>query len=222
MIENDDNLDNLDENKESSFQENSEDISLDSFSDLTAENDLMKNEDENQEDNNQELEIKDENNLESGDILNEDISSSESKSDIADIFSDISAIANMQDDKSNMSNDADNDLNENDTVTVQPVKFAAFDDSQKVVGDASKNMDNLLDINLRLAVELGRATLPVRKVLELTRGSIVELEKIAGEPVELYANGKLIAYGEVVVIEDNFGLRITSMTEPENRLNELQ
>ena len=61
MIENDDNLDNLDENKESSFQENSEDISLDSFSDLTAENDLMKNEDENQEDNNQELEIKDEN-----------------------------------------------------------------------------------------------------------------------------------------------------------------
>ena len=222
MIENDDNLDNLDENKESSFQENSEDISLDSFSDLTAENDLMKNEDENQEDNNQELEIKEENNLESGDILNEDISSSESKSDIADIFSDISAIANMQDDKSNMSNDADNDLNENDTVTVQPVKFAAFDDSQKVVGDASKNMDNLLDINLRLAVELGRATLPVRKVLELTRGSIVELEKIAGEPVELYANGKLIAYGEVVVIEDNFGLRITSMTEPENRLNELQ
>ena len=71
-------------------------------------------------------------------------------------------------------------------------------------------------------VELGRATLPVKKVLELTRGSIIELEKIAGEPVELYANGKLIAHGEVVVIEDNFGLRITSMTEPENRLNGLQ
>ena len=110
----------------------------------------------------------------------------------------------------------------NDTVTVQPVKFASFDDAPNASGEASKNLDNLLDIKLQLTVELGRATLPVKKVLELTRGSIIELEKIAGEPVELYANGKLIAHGEVVVIEDNFGLRITSMTEPENRLNGLQ
>ncbi len=110
----------------------------------------------------------------------------------------------------------------NDTVTVQPVKFASFDDAPNASGEASKNLDNLLDIKLQLTVELGRATLPVKKVLELTRGSIIELEKIAGEPVELYANGKLIAHGEVVVIEDNFGLRITNMTEPENRLNGLQ
>ena len=139
---------------------------------------------------------------------------------LSDIFSDLSAIATEGLDASESNAETLN--SEDDTVTVQPVKFAAFDDSQKIVGDASKNMDNLLDINLRLTVELGRATLPVRKVLELTRGSIVELEKIAGEPVELFANGKLIAHGEVVVIEDNFGLRITSMTEPENRLNELQ
>mgnify|MGYP002712224508 FL=1 len=109
-----------------------------------------------------------------------------------------------------------------ETVTVQPVKFPSFDDAQSASGNASKNLDNLLDIKLQLTVELGRTTLPVKKVLELTRGSIIELEKIAGEPVELYANGKLIAHGEVVVIEDNFGLRITSMTEPENRLNGLQ
>ncbi|MGN0018729.1 MAG: flagellar motor switch protein FliN [Candidatus Gastranaerophilaceae bacterium] len=139
---------------------------------------------------------------------------------LSDIFSDLSAIATEGLDASESNAETLN--SEDDTVTVQPVKFAAFDDSQNIVGDASKNMDNLLDINLRLTVELGRATLPVRKVLELTRGSIVELEKIAGEPVELFANGKLIAHGEVVVIEDNFGLRITSMTEPENRLNELQ
>jgi flagellar motor switch protein FliN/FliY len=54
--------------------------------------------------------------------------------------------------------------------------------------------------------------------LELTRGSVIELDKIAGEPVELYANGKLIAKGEVVVIEDNFGLRITSISSLDNRL----
>lgn len=112
--------------------------------------------------------------------------------------------------------------NDNDTVTVQPVRFASFDESKNLSGDAAKNLDNLLDIKLQLTVELGRTTLPVKKVLELTRGSIVELDKIAGEPVELYANGKLIAHGEVVVIEDNFGLRITNMSEPENRLNSLK
>ena len=58
-------------------------------------------------------------------------------------------------------------------------------------------------------------------MLELTRGSIIELDKVAGEPVELYANGKLVAHGEVVVIEDNFGLRITSITEPEERIKNL-
>ena len=115
----------------------------------------------------------------------------------------------------------DTDTSE-ETVTVQPVRFASFDDAQNASREANKNLDNLLDIKLQLTVELGRTTLPIKKVLELTRGSIIELDKIAGEPVDLFANGKLIAHGEVVVIEDNFGLRITSMTEPENRLNALQ
>lgn len=103
-------------------------------------------------------------------------------------------------------------------VTVQPIKFASFDDVNPAIGESNKNLDILMDIKLQLTVELGRTELPIKKVLELTRGSIIELEKIAGEPVELYANGKLIAHGEVVVIEDNFGLRITSITEPEDRL----
>ncbi len=105
-----------------------------------------------------------------------------------------------------------------DTVTVQPVKFASFEDLQQAQGETNKNLDILMDIKLQLTVELGRTELPIKKVLELTRGSIIELEKIAGEPVELYANGKLVAHGEVVVIEDNFGLRITSITDPEDRL----
>lgn len=105
-----------------------------------------------------------------------------------------------------------------DTVTVQPVKFASFEDLNQTQGEANKNLDILMDIKLQLTVELGRTELPIKKVLELTRGSIIELEKVAGEPVELYANGKLVAHGEVVVIEDNFGLRITSITDPEERL----
>lgn len=105
-----------------------------------------------------------------------------------------------------------------ETVTIQPVKFASFEDSSQAQGEANKNLDLLMDIKLQLTVELGRTELPIKKVLELTRGSIIELEKVAGEPVELYANGKLVAHGEVVVIEDNFGLRITSITEPEERI----
>lgn len=107
------------------------------------------------------------------------------------------------------------------TVTVQPVKFASFEDSGRTQGESNKNLDILMDIKLQLTVELGRTELPIKKVLELTRGSIIELEKVAGEPVELYANGKLVAHGEVVVIEDNFGLRITNITDPEDRLKGL-
>jgi flagellar motor switch protein FliN/FliY len=105
-----------------------------------------------------------------------------------------------------------------ETVTVQPVKFASFEDLSQTQGEANKNLDILMDIKLQLTVELGRTELPIKKVLELTRGSIIELEKVAGEPVELFANGKLVAHGEVVVIEDNFGLRITSITDTEDRL----
>ncbi len=105
------------------------------------------------------------------------------------------------------------------TVTVQPVQFASFEDLDQVQGPQNQNLNILLDVKLQLSVELGKTDLPIKKVLELTKGSIVTLNKAAGEPVELYANGKLIAYGEVVVIEDSFGLRITHITDPVKRLN---
>jgi len=108
--------------------------------------------------------------------------------------------------------------NDDGTVTVKPVQFASFEDITSPHGEVNKNLEILMDIKLQLTVELGRTELPIKKVLELTRGSIIELEKVAGEPVELYANGKLVAHGEVVVIEDNFGLRITSITEPDDIL----
>lgn len=111
---------------------------------------------------------------------------------------------------------------EDGPVTVQSIKFASFEDLNQAQGEINKNLDILMDIKLQLTVELGRTELPIKKVLELTRGSIIELEKVAGEPVELYANGKLIANGEVVVIEDNFGLRITSITDPDERLKGIQ
>ena len=111
-----------------------------------------------------------------------------------------------------------NDIQEETPVTVQPVKFASFDEEENIHGKENRNLDLLMNVNLQMSVELGRTELPFKKVLELTRGSIISLDKLAGEPVELFANGKLVAFGEVVVIEDNFGLRITSIAAPEERL----
>ena len=109
-----------------------------------------------------------------------------------------------------------------DPVTVRPVEFTQFESYTPTNTDTNKNLELLMDIKLELTVELGRCQLPVKKVLELTRGSIIELDKVAGESVELYANGKHVANGEVVVIEDNFGLRITSITDPEERIKSLK
>lgn len=110
---------------------------------------------------------------------------------------------------------------EKEPVTVRPVEFTPFDSYTPTNTDTNKNLELLMDIKLELTVELGRCQLPVKKVLELTRGSIIELDKVAGESVELFANGKHVANGEVVVIEDNFGLRITSITDPQERIKSL-
>lgn len=75
------------------------------------------------------------------------------------------------------------------------------------------NLDLLLDIPLEIVVELGRTKKKISEVLELTSGSIVELDKMAGEPVDVYVNNKLIAKGEVVVIEEHFGVRIKEICQ---------
>lgn len=86
---------------------------------------------------------------------------------------------------------------------------------------ASNSLDLLLDIPLEITVELGRMKMLVRDVIELGTGSIVEIDKAAGEPVDVMVNGRLFAKGEVVVIEDNFGVRITEVVSPNERLMRL-
>lgn len=108
-----------------------------------------------------------------------------------------------------------------DPVTVRPVEFSSFDHQPNIYGEENKNLALVMDVTLNLTVELGKTEISIKDVLELTRGSVIELDRVAGEPVDLYANGKLIAKGEVVVIEDNFGLRITSIVSPADRLRGL-
>ncbi len=85
-------------------------------------------------------------------------------------------------------------------------------------GPGGQGLDLLMDVPLRVTVELGRTRMQIRDVLELGKGSVVELDKLAGEPVDLLVNGKLIARGEVVVIDENFGVRVTDIVSPAERL----
>ena len=101
-----------------------------------------------------------------------------------------------------------------DIVSVAPVEFVSFKDEKGHLSDDPKaNLVIMQDVKLYITVELGRAKSSVKKILDLSKGSIVELNKVAGEQVELYANGRFIAYGEVIVIEDKFGLRVTNVSQ---------
>ncbi len=105
-------------------------------------------------------------------------------------------------------------------VTVQPVQFAPLVQPSLTVGET--NIGLLLDVPLQVTVELGRTRKLIREILELTPGAVIELDKLAGEPVDILANGKLIAKGEVVVIDENFGVRITDIISPLERAVNLQ
>jgi flagellar motor switch protein FliN len=88
--------------------------------------------------------------------------------------------------------------------------------------DEIHNLDFILDIPLRVSVELGRTKILVRDLLQLGQGSVVELSKFAGEPLELLVNDKLIARGEVVVVNEKFGLRLTDIISPVERIEQLK
>jgi flagellar motor switch protein FliN/FliY len=84
-----------------------------------------------------------------------------------------------------------------------------------------RNLDILLDVPLQVTVELGKTQIPIKKILEYSQGSLITLDKLAGEPIDLLVNGEYFAKGEVVVIDENFGVRITSILSPAERLAQL-
>ncbi|CQR56467.1 flagellar motor switch phosphatase FliY [Paenibacillus riograndensis] len=109
----------------------------------------------------------------------------------------------------------------NRNVNVQPVQFANL--SSGAFGNIDENNLNLLmDIPLRVTVELGRTQKQIKDILEMSQGSIIELDKLAGEPVDILVNNKLIAKGEVVVIDENFGVRVTDIVSQWDRIQKLQ
>jgi len=104
----------------------------------------------------------------------------------------------------------------------QTVERASFGQLRSEGKSESKNIEILLDVTLPVAIELGRTALKIEDILNLGPGSVVELDKLAGEPVDLLVNDKLLAKGEVVVVDENFGVRITSMISPQDRIRSLR
>ncbi|MGY5344510.1 flagellar motor switch phosphatase FliY [Paenibacillus glucanolyticus] len=109
----------------------------------------------------------------------------------------------------------------NRNVNVQPVQFANLQSAPYTQVDEN-NLNLLMDIPLKVTVELGRTQKQIKDILEMSQGSIIELDKLAGEPVDILVNHKLIAKGEVVVIDENFGVRVTDIVSQWDRIQKLQ
>ena len=105
-------------------------------------------------------------------------------------------------------------------IGVQPVQFAPLSPAEQ--SGVTGNIGLLMDVSMQLTVELGRTKMLIKDILGMGEGTIVELDKLAGEPVDLLVNGKLIAKGEVVVIDENFGVRVTDIISPMDRINNLE
>lgn len=108
--------------------------------------------------------------------------------------------------------------------TEQKTEDAGFEElkPQKREFSGSKDIEFLLDIPLEVTVQLGLTRMLIRDLLQLGQGSVVELDKLAGEPMEILVNNKLVARGEVVVVNEKFGVRLTDIMSPTDRINQLR
>ena len=104
-----------------------------------------------------------------------------------------------------------------DNEEVQPAAFPDLAGVGETEG-GSPNLEMIQDIEVMLSVELGRTKMLIDEVLHLTPGKVIELEKLAGEPLDILVNGTLLARGEVVVVDDRFGIRISSISDPRARV----
>ncbi len=119
-----------------------------------------------------------------------------------------------------------NDININDDLMNQKAtsamaQFEEFDDSTQTGGVYNDKLHFLKDLPMNVYIELGRTQMQIKDILELERGYVIELDKLASEPVDVFVNNKKIAEGEVVVIDKHFGIRITNLVDPANRVKDI-
>lgn len=95
-------------------------------------------------------------------------------------------------------------------------------DNMPVANENETNLDMILDIPVTIAMEIGRTKISIRNLLQLNQGSVVELDRLAGEPMDVLVNGTLVAHGEVVVVNEKFGIRLTDVVSPAERVKKLK
>jgi len=97
-----------------------------------------------------------------------------------------------------------------------------FDEDREITPNEKRKLDTILDIPVTISMEVGRSNISIRNLLQLNQGSVVELDRVAGEPLDVLVNGTLIAHGEVVVVNDKFGIRLTDVISQLERIKKLR
>ena len=116
---------------------------------------------------------------------------------------------------------------ESDESDIQAAPLESFSGAQQATagiasgGGATPDLDVILDIPVTISMEVGATQIPIRNLLQLNQGSVVELDRLAGEPLDVLVNGTLIAHGEVVMVNDKFGIRLTDVVSPSERIRRL-
>lgn len=101
-------------------------------------------------------------------------------------------------------------------------EFGDLQDTGVPGGAREPNLEVILDVPVTLSMEVGRTRIPIRNLLQLNQGSVIELDRAAGEPLDVFVNGTLIAHGEVVVVNEKFGIRLTDVISPAERIKKLK
>ena len=109
-------------------------------------------------------------------------------------------------------------------LDAEDVQAAELDEliDQPITGEEKRKLDTILDIPVTISMEVGRSLISIRNLLQLNQGSVVELDRVAGEPLDVLVNGTLIAHGEVVVVNDKFGIRLTDVISQIERIKKLK
>jgi flagellar motor switch protein FliN/FliY len=106
--------------------------------------------------------------------------------------------------------------------TARAAEFGDLEDRGLSEAAREVNLEVILDVPVTLSMEVGRTRIPIRNLLQLNQGSVVELDRAAGEPLDVFVNGTLVAHGEVVVVNDKFGIRLTDVISPAERIRKLK
>jgi flagellar motor switch protein FliN/FliY len=129
-----------------------------------------------------------------------------------------SAMAEQANKETKTSGDADNAFGMN----AELAELEEFNEDRDITPQEKRKLDTILDIPVTISMEVGRSNISIRNLLQLNQGSVVELDRVAGEPLDVLVNGTLIAHGEVVVVNDKFGIRLTDVISQLERIKKLR